>query len=119
MSTKAPAAKTAAKVPATKAAAKVPAKAPVKAAAKPAAPAAPVVASKGKRKLVRDSFTMPHADYELIAQLKLRTLKSERSTKKSELLRAGLQALSAMNDKQLLALLDGLSPIKAGRPKSD
>jgi len=68
---------------------------------------------------VRDSFTMPHADYELIAKLKLRTLKSERGTKKSELLRAGLQALTAMNDKQLLALLDGLAPIKAGRPKSD
>ena len=109
--------KVAAKVPA-KALAKAPAKTakPVKAvkavAAKPAAPEAKV-----KVKLVRDSFTMPRNDYELIAQLKERTLAHKRATKKSELLRAGLQALAALNDKQLLAALNGLAPLKAGRPR--
>jgi hypothetical protein len=74
--------------------------------------------AKAKAKLVRDSFTMPPGDYELIAQLKQRALKLQRATKKSELLRAGLQALTAMSDAQLLRTLEGLSPIKTGRPKA-
>lgn len=72
--------------------------------------------SKAKAKLVRDSFTMPPGDYELIAQLKQRALKLQRTTKKSELLRAGLQALAAMSDQQMLRTLEGLSPVKTGRP---
>ena len=42
----------------------------------------------------------------------------KRSTKKSELLRAGLQALASMGDKQLQATLDALLHIKTGRPKN-
>lgn len=70
-----------------------------------------------KVKLVRDSFTMPRADFELIAVLKERALGFRRPTKKSELLRAGLQALAALDDARLQAALEGLTPIKAGRPK--
>ncbi len=70
-----------------------------------------------KEKLVRDSFTMPSADFALIHQLKERALGFKRATKKSELLRAGLQALAALSDTQLQALLGKLTAIKAGRPK--
>jgi hypothetical protein len=80
-------------------------------------PSAGAVEGKGRQKMVRDSFTMPRGDYELIAQLKQRSLARQRVVKKSELLRAGLHALSALSDAQLLGRLDALAPIKTGRPK--
>lgn len=98
-------------------------KAPAKKAAKPKSliPVAPPIAvpepAKTKHKLVRDSFTMPGADFDLIHALKDRALNFKRPAKKSELLRAGLHALSALTDAKLRAALDGLAPLKAGRPK--
>lgn len=74
-------------------------------------------AVRSKEKLVRDSFTMPRADFALIHQLKERGLGFKRAIRKSELLRAGLQALAAMDDALLLALLDRLPALKAGRPR--
>jgi hypothetical protein len=69
-----------------------------------------------KEKLVRDSFTMPPQDFALIAVLKDRTLGFKRATKKSELLRAGLQVLAQLSDAKLKVALDALIPLKAGRP---
>lgn len=70
-----------------------------------------------KLRLVRDSFTMPEADFALVAVLKSRALGLGRAVKKSELLRAGLQLLSQQEPAALLASLDGLQPIKTGRPR--
>lgn len=92
------------------------------AAGKPRKPAAPVAveveAVRERVKLVRDSFTMPRDEFELIDQLKERATGFRRPTKKSELLRAGLQVLSRLDDAQLLASLSALRPLKAGRPKN-
>ena len=97
--------------------------------AKPAAPAKPTAVAvaaaaahagkpaRTKEKLVRDSFTMPRADFALIQQLKDRMLALQRHTRKSELLRAGLQALAGLGDAPLRRLLDGLPALKAGRPR--
>jgi hypothetical protein len=82
-----------------------------------AAPAPTEAAPKPRRALVRDSFTMPQVDFDLIAKLKERALSFKRPTKKSELLRAGLQALVAQTDAQLHAGLERLAPLKPGRPK--
>jgi len=114
--TKAKAAKApAVKAPAAKAATKAPLKRTVPAtrpaATKPSAPKPP------KPKLVRDSFTMPQADFDLVATLKARALDFKRPTKKSELLRAGLQALARMDAATLRQALDSLAPLKPGRPK--
>jgi hypothetical protein len=95
-------------------------RAPRQAAAVAVAPAAPAVAPKppkAKAKLVRDSFTMPAADFALIALLKDRALVFQRPAKKSELLRAGLQVLQALDDSKLRKALDALVPLKPGRPK--
>lgn len=73
---------------------------------------------KPRKKPVRDSFTMPEADFSLIATLKARALAANRETKKSELLRAGLHALAALETGALLAALGALEPVKVGRPKS-
>lgn len=118
-----PAAPAAAKPSAKKAAVKkVAAKPSAKQAAKPVAKpvakpeAKPVKASKPK--LVRDSFTMPSADFDLIDHLKERALGFKRPAKKSELLRAGLQVLVTLSDAKLKAALEALTPLKAGRPKN-
>lgn len=70
-----------------------------------------------RAKLVRDSFTMPSEDFELIAKLKERALEFRRPTKKSELLRAGLQLLSNLDQSELQFALEQLRPLKVGRPK--
>lgn len=77
--------------------------------------AAPIAADDVK--LVRDSFTMPGEDFDLIAQLKARALEFKRPTKKSELLRAGLQQLATLSEPQLRAALAALRPLPTGRPK--
>ena len=105
--------------------------APSRKAAKPAKPGAasrarnasataPADAAKPKKlriKLVRDGFTMPQPDFDLIDMLKARALDAKRATKKSELLRAGLHALAAMPPERLVSLLSGLTAVKTGRPK--
>jgi hypothetical protein len=78
------------------------------------APAAP--SADGEGKVIRDSFTMPAPDYDLIAKIKKRCLKGETSVTKSEILRAGLLALDSMSDGALLKTFGNLSKVKTGRP---
>jgi plasmid stability protein len=74
-------------------------------------------AEKATDTLVRDSFTMPQADFALIAELKTRAATAGRPAKKSELLRAGLRLLAAQSPKALAAALGRLEPVKLGRPR--
>jgi len=112
--------------PATAKPSPAPAAAPAPASVTPAAASA-AEAKPGKAKkppkvrpvLVRDGFTMPESDFALIGTLKARALAGGRETKKSELLRAGLQALSAMDSATLRAALNALEPVKTGRPKKE
>jgi hypothetical protein len=70
-----------------------------------------------KLKLIRDSFTMPSFDYDLIKALKLKALDSKTVIKKSELLRAGLHALNKLDTKELINIVSTLAVLKTGRPK--
>ncbi len=70
----------------------------------------------GKIKVVRDSFTMPRPDYDIIAEIKQKALKAGLHVKKSELLRAGLHVLVKLSGAQLKQTLAGLEKIKTGRP---
>lgn len=70
-----------------------------------------------KVKVVRDSFTMPQSEYQKIADLKEACLKTGLHVKKSEVLRAGLQALTALSVAQLKSALAKLDKIPTGRPK--
>lgn len=67
-------------------------------------------------KVIRDSFTMPEADYRLIDPLKMRCMKAGIGANKSELLRAGLHALTQMPDRELANFLGRLERVKPGRP---
>lgn len=88
-----------------------------KAAGSTAGTARKAAAPKAVKKLVRDSFTMPQQDFDLIAALKQRLVSLKRPTKKSELLRAGLQLLTRQSDDVLLSAVNALIILKPGRPK--
>ncbi|MDP2830325.1 MAG: hypothetical protein Q8O37_17190 [Sulfuricellaceae bacterium] len=116
--------------PAVKPAAKPIAKAPTIATAKPAKePAAEQEATvkdeaaktdknakPKKAKLVRDSFTMPESEYDLIDTVKKRCLANGLAVKKSEVLRAAITAFAAQSDAAVSAALQALDAIKTGRP---
>lgn len=71
---------------------------------------------KPKLKVVRDSFTMPQNEYQKITEIKELCLKSGMQVKKSEVLRAGVIALCAMDEAQLNKAMSALDKIKTGRP---
>ena len=88
--------------------------------ATPKADEAPATAKKhtpAKPKLVRDSFTLPEADYALFASLKQRALTGGAEVKKSELLRAALAMLARADDAEFLKAVGQVERIKTGRPK--
>jgi hypothetical protein len=66
--------------------------------------------------VIRDSFTMPAADYALIALLKKRCIGLGVAIKKSELLRAGLAALERLPDESLAQVVAAVESVKTGRP---
>jgi hypothetical protein len=72
-----------------------------------------------KPKLVRDSFTIPKDEYQVLDALKSRALGLELHVRKSELLRAGIQALNAMADRAFLKAIGAVPTLKTGRPKAD
>jgi len=77
----------------------------------PAKPPPPV------EKVVRDSFTMPQGDHDLIQLLRDRCLKGGVSTSKSELVRAGLRLLRDLDDWELLTAIQAVEKVRTGRPK--
>jgi len=121
-----PAAPTPTKLGAKRATLKAPAKAVAKTVAKAAAKVKVAKAVKAtkvvkapkpkKPKMVRDSMTMPKAEYAVIDELKLRAAKLGRPVKKTELLRAGIKALAAMADTGFLVALKAVPSLKTGRP---
>ncbi len=110
-----PAKRTAPVKPAAKAPPQGAAKSVPKPVAKPKADKAP---KEKKPKLVRDSFTIPKAEYAVLDELKARAGKLGRPVKKSELLRAGIKALAAMADGDYLKALAAVPAIKTGRPSA-
>jgi hypothetical protein len=58
-----------------------------------------------KLKIIRDNFSMPESEYNLIAALKKQCLAAKVTVKKNELLTAGLKALSGMSQSNLNKLL--------------
>jgi hypothetical protein len=88
-----------------------------KPAAKPAAKAAPAKPTKAKKpKMIRDSFTFPKAEYAVLDGLKIRAAKLGSPVKKTELLRAGIKAIAAMQDASFVATLKSVPSLKTGRP---
>ncbi|OYQ40039.1 hypothetical protein CHU94_11955 [Rhodoferax sp. TH121] len=88
-----------------------------KASAKPAAQPATVKAPKAKKpKMVRDSFTIPKPEYDVLDVLKLRAAKLGNPVKKTELIRAGVKAIAALSDAAFKQALLAVPSLKTGRP---
>jgi cytoskeletal protein RodZ len=121
VSAKSAAKATATKVVATPVVANAAASTPV-----PAAEAVEVSATKAsktakpkKDKLIRDSFTMPESEYNLIAEVKRRCLANGVAVKKSEVLRAAIVSFAALPDATLGAVLQAQAVIKTGCPPKE
>jgi hypothetical protein len=94
--------------------------APAKVAPKPAVVKAEAKVEKIKKaKLVRDSMTMPKAEYEVLESLKLRAIKLGYPIKKTELIRAGIKSIAAMSDAAFLAAIKAVPSLKTGRPNKE
>ncbi len=108
--------------PALKAADNVPSKAKTSAGKKAAADRTSVqavaAAPEKKLKLVRDSFTLPQHDHDLIKRCKKLALEQGRETKKSEVLRAAIQSFALLSLPKQMAAYQKLESIAVGRPKS-
>jgi hypothetical protein len=105
----------------TKAAAAKPVRKPAAAKVAPARrkKAAPLVReTQDRASLVRDSFTMPEAEYAVLAQAKQACLKAGIDVKKSELLRIAVALLGRMDAAALKKALANLPIIKTGRPRA-
>lgn len=69
-----------------------------------------------KSSVIRDTFSMPPDDYARIEELRIIANKEGRSsTSKSEVVRAGLQALGFLNSQQLVEALNRLEKLVPGR----
>jgi hypothetical protein len=91
-------------------------KAPVRRASAAPKPATSAPEKVKKPKMVRDSFSIPKAEYAVLDGLKLRAAKLSQPVKKTELLRAGIKVLAALSDTVFLAALKGVPSLKTGRP---
>lgn len=102
---------------------KAPAKAPAsRTTAKPAGKPAEKITKTPKpkkAKMIRDSFTMPEAEYSLIAAIKKRCIARGVDVKKSEVLRAAILGLAAQTDASLANAVKALVAIKTGRPPKE
>lgn len=85
--------------------------------AKPAKKTSPVPAAIKlvAQHVTRDTFSMPSSDYGLIEQLRVRAAREGRNTNKSEVIRAGLRGLLALEPTDLVAILNKLEKVKPGR----
>ena len=72
-----------------------------------------------KVKVVRDSFTLPKTELLQIGEMKKRAMTLGVEVKKSELIRAGLQALAGMADTAFKKAMSNVPTIKTGRPAKD
>ena len=90
--------------------------------AKPVISVKPAVEQKvkvKKPKLVRDSFTMPEDEYQVLSDVKKACLKAGLAVKKSELLRVGVALIRDLDNAKLKAVIASLPLVKAGRPQKD
>lgn len=67
-------------------------------------------------KLIRDCFAMPDVEYAQIASIKKRMAAIGQQIKKSEVIRAGVAVLAALNSAELKAVMAHIERIKVGRP---
>lgn len=74
--------------------------------------------SVGDSAIIRETFSLPPGDSALIDQLRQRSAAQGVMLNRSEILRAGLAALSELSDSKLVEIGNSVPKMKTGRPKS-
>jgi len=74
---------------------------------------------KKEKNLVRDSFTMPAEEHQIIDQLKKKVRLAGNEVKKSELIRAGIAMLDTLSIRALMTAINRVPNLKTGRPAKD
>ena len=69
-----------------------------------------------KPKMVRDSVTIPKAEYMVLEAMKQRAAQLKVTVKKTELIRAGMKHLATLPDAVFLAAIAAVPSLKTGRP---
>ena len=77
------------------------------------------VTKEKKPKMVRDSVTIPKAEYQALDVMKHRAAALQTLVKKTELIRAGIKLLSSLPDAAFLAAIAAVPSLKTGRPSKD
>lgn len=65
--------------------------------------------------VVRDTFSMPPSDSELIDELRSRAARHGRICFRSEIVRAALRSLAALNEVQMIAAVDAVERVEPGK----
>lgn len=65
--------------------------------------------------VIRDGFSMPEHDYQLIEVLIRKAGLLGHNVNKSEILRAGLQTLNRLSDDEFFQVIQGVTQLKPGR----
>ena len=73
-------------------------------------------AKEKKIKMVRDSISIPKAEFLVLGEMKTRAAKLGVEAKKTELIRAGIKVLTALTDTAFVAAVRAVPNIKTGRP---
>lgn len=81
-----------------------------------AALAAGKLAKDKKPKMVRDSVTIPKAEYMVLDAMKQRAAQLKVMVKKTELIRAGMKHLATLPDAVFLTAIAAVPSLKTGRP---
>lgn len=68
-----------------------------------------------KNLAVRHSFSMPASDYTLLESIRKKANSEDRITSISEVIRAGVHALSAYGGPELIVAIDNLEHLRPGR----
>lgn len=69
--------------------------------------------------VVRDTFSMPPADNELIDTLRARAARLGRIRYRSEIVRAALRSLAALDEENMIAAVDAVERVEQGnRPRT-
>lgn len=72
-----------------------------------------------KPKMVRDSMTIPKAEYQALDAMKQRAAQLQTIVKKTELIRAGIKLLSTLPDAAFLTAVAAVPSLKTGRPSKN
>lgn len=73
--------------------------------------------SNKKDNVIRDTFTLPKSDYDLIEQCRNKFLENKISITKSEIIRIGVILVSKLPDSDIADVYKLIEKIKTGRPK--